>query len=111
MPTYEFYCDPDDGGCGNVIEINCLFSKKEKLKPKSCKKCRKRKALRELFGTENAIHMPKTLGSLADKRSTQISEDEKQAKTKKFNEYKEGNNIPSWTSTPDGMVHRSQIHE
>lgn len=105
MPTYEFLCDPDESGCGNVIEIKCSYDDKQKSKPKSCPKCRKRKALIELFGDSQVI-IPKTLGYRIDKNSSKLSEDEKHHLNKKHNDYKESTNEPSWTSTPDGFVHK-----
>lgn len=108
MPTYEFYCDPDDGGCGNVIEIRCSFDDKDTNQPKSCRKCRKRKALREVFGSADAF-IPKTVGSLIDKNSGKMSEDEKQHLNKVHNAYKEKGDGPSWIPTENGMVHRSKL--
>lgn len=109
MPTYEFYCDPDEGGCGNVIEIRCSFEEKDNNQPKSCRKCRKRKALRELFGNADAF-IPKTVGHLIDKNSSKMSEDEKHHLHKVHNAYKESKDDgPSWVSTENGMVHRSKL--
>ena len=105
MPTYQFYCDPEDGGCSNIIEFNCLFSEKAENQPKSCNKCKKRKSLRELFGGE-VVHIPRTLGSLADKRTAKLSEDEKNHLTIKNNSYRTRG---SWVETPDGLKHKSQL--
>lgn len=107
MPTYEFYCDPDDGGCGNSIEIRCSFEDKDTNRPKSCQKCRKRKALREVFGHTDTF-IPKTVGSLIDKNSGKMSEDQKQHLHKVHNAYKEKDG-PSWISTDNGMVHKSKL--
>lgn len=109
MPTYEFYCDPDEGGCGHVIEITCSYSDKDKSRPKSCPKCRKRKALIEIFGGAS-VFIPKTLGHSIDKNSAKISEDEKHHLNNKHNEYKKSDNEgPSWIATDNGMVHRDTI--
>ena len=102
MPTYEYLCDEDDGGCGNIIEVSCLMSERENNLPKSCPKCKKRKSIRQLYGV-GALHMPSTLGSLADKQTGKMSDDEKHHLTKKHNAYKETNN--SWESTPHGIKH------
>jgi putative FmdB family regulatory protein len=107
MPTYEYYCDPEDGGCGNSIEIRCSFEDKESNKPKSCRKCRKRKALREVFGSTETF-IPKTLGSLMDKNSDKMSADEKHHLHKVHNAYKESKE-PSWIPTDKGMVHKNKL--
>ena len=89
MPTYEFECDPDNGGCGHRIEISCTYAEKEDNQPKSCPKCRKRKPLYEVFGGGNSVFIPVTIGSLIDKNNSRISADEKHHLNKKHNEYKE----------------------
>ena len=108
MPTYEFYCDPEEGGCGNLIQISCPFAEKEEKRPKSCKKCRKRKSLIENFGGDTALLVHSTLGSHIDKQSSKMSEDEKQHLKNRHNEYRKKDG-PSWVSTENGMVHRKNL--
>ena len=103
MPTYQFYCDPDEGGCGNATEISCSFDDKEKSRPKSCRKCRKRKAIIEIFGGGAYLFIPETLGHTMDRNSSKMSEDEKHHLNKKHNEYREPKG--SWVATENGMVH------
>ena len=106
MPTYQFQCDPDDKGCGEVIEVKCSFDDKEQNKPKSCPKCRKRKTIFEVFGTHNPVHIPCTLGMLADKNTSKMSKDEKIHRSKKDNEYKEHKH-PGFIENPDGGFMRN----
>ena len=105
MPTYQFYCDPDDDGCSEVTEFCCLYADKQKNQPKSCPKCRKRKALRELFGGE-VVHIPSTLGSLAEKNAGKMSADEKNHLNTRHTAYKTQGN---WVETADGLRHKSQL--
>ena len=88
MPTYEYNCDIEEGGCGETIEVRCSFSNKEQNRPKSCPKCRKRKYLYEVFSGGSSTLVPKTLGHLVDKNSSKISADEKYHLQKKHNEYR-----------------------
>lgn len=110
MPTYQFHCDPDEGGCNHVVEIRCSFKNKELNRPKSCPKCRKRKSIVELFGG-SMVHIPVTLGSFADKKTGKMSEDERTHLKIKQNEYKKSRTESSWVGTPDGMVHKSKLEK
>ena len=103
--TYEFYCDPEEGGCGHQMEIQCRFADKAKNTPKSCKKCRKRKSIREMYGGGSSTFVPKTLGHHVDKQSARMSADEKHHIHTKNNDYRDKSTEPNWVSTPDGMVH------
>lgn len=110
MPTYQFQCDPDDGGCGKVIEIRCSYSDKKENQPKFCPNCRKRKTIYEVFSGGQLDFIPKTVGHLADKNSSKISADEKHHLTEKHNEYRnKPSKESSWVETEQGVVHRSQL--
>ena len=109
MPTYQFLCDSDDGGCDHVMEIICLASDREELRPKSCPKCRKRKTIHQVFGDIKS-HIPKTLGYHADKQASKLSEDERTHLNKKHNEYKQpSKDGPSFVEVDGRFVHRSQL--
>lgn len=108
MPTYQYLCDSDDGGCDNVIEVNCLMSEKNDKQPKSCPSCNKRKSLRRVFGFSE-IHIPTTLGSFADKQASKLSEDERHHLNEKNNEYRKGDGQPSFVQVGDRLVHRSEL--
>jgi putative FmdB family regulatory protein len=51
MPTYEYLCDPDHGGCGHKFDEMQSF-KDEPLT--DCPECKKKK-LRRLFGVPGLI--------------------------------------------------------
>ena len=106
MPTYQFQCDPDEGGCGHIMEIKCSFEDKKKNQPKSCPKCRKRKTIFELFGTANPVHIPVTLGSYADKKTAKMSEDEKHHRNIEDNKYKQHKH-PGFIEGPEGRMIRN----
>jgi hypothetical protein len=76
-------------------------------RPKSCPKCRKRKSLTSVFFPPN-VNIPSTLGSIAEKNTDRLSEDEKHHLNKKHNEYKDSSE-PSWVSTDNGMVHKDKL--
>lgn len=102
MPTYEFLCDEDDKGCGEVITITCSASELDKEKPKSCPKCKKRKSIRRVYVVPQ-VSIPKTLGYYADKNSNKKSADELHHIETKNNEYKK-NKVKPWISTENGIV-------
>ena len=108
MPTYEYLCDPEDGGCGEVFSITCLISEKTEKEPKSCPHCKKRKTFYQLFGY-GAFHMPNTLGSWADKQASSMSEDEKSEIHSKHYEYRQSDGKPSWVQVGDRIVHRDTL--
>lgn len=100
MPTYEFCCDEENGGCGNVIEISCSFDDLDDKKPKSCPKCHKRKTIYRLFGW-GANNIPCTLGSHAEKNHTKMSDEQKHEIHMKDTAYLRQDNF--WKATPEGM--------
>ncbi len=51
MPSYDYECDPQKGGCGNKFE---LFQKISDAVKKKCPKCKKSK-LRRLIGVPALI--------------------------------------------------------
>lgn len=108
MPTYQYLCDSDDGGCGEVTEVNCLMSEIDDKQVKSCPSCAKRKPLRRLFGCAE-VHIQHTLGSFADKHQSHLSEDERHHIHKKNNKYREHDGQPSFVQVGDKLVHRSNL--
>ena len=51
MPTYDFECLTERGGCGNKTELLCTLAERERLQkePNKCSKCGK--PLHQLPGT------------------------------------------------------------
>ena len=86
MPIYSFICDDEEGGCGHTFEIGKSMSKIEKYKPK-CPKCKCKKCYQN-FGAVSVMEAPKTVGSLADKNTSRMSEDEKRYIYEKNNAYR-----------------------
>lgn len=103
MPTYIFKCDEEEG-CGHEWEFKCLMSELDDKKPKSCPQCKKRKTIHQVFG-DVAVNIPKTLGSLADRNTSRLSEDERTHLHKKHHEYKDA--PPTWESTSEGIKRRN----
>ena len=103
---YTFLCDTEDGGCGTSFELSCLLEDYETTinRPQTCPNCRKRKSVHRDLQTDAPIHVgdssPKTVGSVCDKNSSRMSEDQKIHLTKKHNEYKEA---PPLRELPKGM--------
>ena len=83
---YDFECYEEDGGCGSQFEISCKMDEIVGLKPK-CPSCEKNNAVSRLYGGI-VISAPHTLGSLADKNASKMSEDHKAFLGKKHNEYR-----------------------
>lgn len=106
MPQYPFLCDPNEGGCGNTLTLECSISEYPTKQRKSCPKCKKRKPwIRDFSHNDNPVFMPKSLGHHIDRQSDRMSADEKHHLTTKHNEYKDQRPPSSWTPTPDGMIH------
>lgn len=103
MPTYTFKCD-EDTGCGHIWEFTCLMSELDEKRPKSCPQCKKRKSIHQVFG-DVTVSLPKTLGSLAERNTNRMSEDERTHLHKKHNEYREA--PPSWEATKDGIKRKN----
>lgn len=109
MPTYEYLCDSDDGGCDEVIKVTCLMSEQDDKQVKSCPNCNKRKPLRRLFGCADA-HIHTTLGAFADKRNGKLSEDERHHLENKHNDYRKSDGEgPSFVQVGDRLVHRDNL--
>lgn len=51
MPTYEYRCETDNGGCGHTFDVIQSFTDKPK---KRCPKCKKHKLVKQ-FGCGNFI--------------------------------------------------------
>ena len=104
MPQYPFLCDPDEGGCGHALVLECSISEKPTKVRKSCPACHKRKPwIQDFSQHKQSVHVPNTLGHHIDKQSSSMSEDEKHHLHTEHNKYKR--QPSSWTPTPDGMIH------
>ena len=108
MPTYQYLCDQDDGGCNHVIEVTCSMSDRQAIQPKSCPKCRKRKSIRQVFCLAGC-NINTTFGSHIDKQSDKMSEDEKHHLHEKHYAYRKGDGQPSWVQVGDKIVHRDEL--
>ena len=93
MPNYVFEC----GKCESQFEISCPMDVISGLKPE-CPECGKKD---EVYRDFNGIivSVPKTLGSLAEKNGSKMSEDHKAFLTKKYTEYR---NKPFTGTLPEG---------
>lgn len=105
MPKYTYQCRPDHEGCGTYFEFECLMSELEKAEPKVCPKCKKKKSIKPVFSAPEA-HIPKTLGSLAERNTREKSKDERADMHEKHNAYRKKG--PNWETGPDGTMRRRQ---
>ena len=103
MPQYRLQCLESEGGCGHVIDFECLMSELDEKRPKSCPNCRKRKPLKSVFFSPKA-HLLESIGHIADVNTDKISDDEKYHINKKNNEYKESDT--KWVEGPGGRMQR-----
>ena len=103
MPKYTFLCDDEKGGCGNSFEIECLMS--EYTPDQTCLKCKIKKPVIRSYQSDLPSYVcdssPKTLGALADRNTSKMSEDERQFIHKKNTAYK---NSEPLAPLPDGMT-------
>ena len=92
MPEYTYECDGEKGGCGNIFSVLQKISKYKPLK--KCPECRKHK-LRRLFEVDNVSTSVRcsdseiTLGHLAERNSSRMSNDERSSLKKNHNSYKD----------------------
>jgi putative FmdB family regulatory protein len=98
LPIYIFNCE----NCESQFEIKATMDSIVGLKP-SCPECRKKNVYRDYSGT--IVSIPKTLGSLAEKNASKMSEDHKTALTKGYNKYRDN------VKLPDGMKHYKKDFE
>ena len=77
---YPFICDKEDGGCGHNFTIKCSMDEIGDKKV-SCPECKKRKPVRRDYAGQNVSFFGPnvTVGSLADKNSAIMSDDQKHA--------------------------------
>lgn len=103
MPKYTYLCDKDSGGCGKTFYIRCSIDSYSATQ--TCPKCRKRKFTRRYYEEDLPIHIgdssPKTIGSLADRNTSKLSNDEKEYIHKKNTAYR---NSEPLRKLPDGMT-------
>jgi len=88
MPTYVFRCGRDTGGCDHLFEVKAPMSEATSLSPK-CPNCKKSKHVNRDWAEENVsvCDGPKTVGSLADKNSSKMSNDHQHMITEKNTAY------------------------
>lgn len=78
MPIYTFECYTDKNGCGHQFSITCLMSEISDKKPK-CPQCNKIDTIARNFAIDNVYvgdEAPKTVGALAERNASRMSEDE-----------------------------------
>ena len=98
-----FICDPENKGCGENIRLDCSMSNLDDQTSKlKCPKCKKKKPIRRVYDGASfaAIYDPKTIGSLADKNSSKMSNEEKDKIKSKYEDFKKSKN---WESTKEGI--------
>lgn len=84
---YDFECDAEDGGCATQFEISCSMEQIIGLKPE-CPKCGKITPVHRFWSNLYFIPPTKTLGSLADKNTSKMSQDCKDAMLLSQNKYR-----------------------
>lgn len=93
MPTYIFECFEENGGCGTQYEQRLSVAELDTYKPKcpTCKKrkCVKRNLIDELSGVYFTNTQPQTLGALAEKNTSRLSNDERSNIIRENNKYKD----------------------
>ena len=106
---YSFICDTDDKGCGHQFCIECAMGEISKEQEKvKCPKCKKKKPVRRDFQADDitCFGPTVTVGSLADKNSAAMSNDEKFS-IKETN--RTGTHLDYTGPTPEG-VENINIH-
>ncbi len=106
MPTYIYECFEEDGGCGTQYEQKLSVSDLDSYKPKcpTCKKrkCVKRNLVAELSEVYFTQSQPQTLGALAERNTTRLSNDERSHIKYETNKYKDApldhNSLPEGAS-------------
>lgn len=93
MPTYIYECFEDDGGCGTQYEQRQSVSELATYKPR-CPTCKKRKCVKrnltaELSDVYFTNSQPQTLGALAEKNTSRLSNDERAHIVRENNKYKD----------------------
>tara|TARA_R100000306_G_C4360489_1_gene134990 strand:- start:831 stop:1238 length:408 start_codon:yes stop_codon:yes gene_type:complete len=91
MPSYIFTCYEDEKGCGHTFDILATMDEAPSLKP-TCPNCHKRKSVARNYELQNVVvydSSPTTLGSLADRNSERMSDDQKNHLTNKNNAYRD----------------------
>lgn len=83
MPEYNFICDKDSGGCGHeYTEYISIADYDDAVF--ICSKCKESKfVVRDYSGIRVQGSVPHTLGSIIDRNTSRMSEDEKQHLSKK----------------------------
>lgn len=103
MPTYIFKCFEDEGGCGEHYEVRLSMSETDTYQPK-CPTCHKSKCVKRNFTAElEDVYFtqakPQTLGALAERNTSRLSNDEKAKINRENNKYKDE---PFQGSLPEG---------
>lgn len=88
MPEYGFLCNQEHRGCGHVFKIYVPMSEYDETRV-VCPECKKKNGIERDFTDFNVLcTVPNTVGSLADKNTGKMSEDEKQHWKEKTREKK-----------------------
>lgn len=114
MPTYSFEC----GKCHHIFEKTYPMAESSTAAP-TCPSCGKRKCKRDYSEcTSISASVPRTVGSLADKNTGKLSEDEKTHITLQNTEYlrkpyegpmpEGGSLIPKDPTTPPKRYNRTK---
>ena len=110
LPLYSFICDKDNNGCGNTFEVTATMTDAPALYP-TCPTCGANQPVRRNYQAEQTTVInatPKTLGMLADRNTSKMSSDEKNAIYMENNEYK---HKPFKGKLPDGASTYPRDHE
>jgi predicted nucleic acid-binding Zn ribbon protein len=96
MPTYTFECVKEDGGCGEIFEEYMLMSDYSENNFPHCPKCQNRRFIRRNFAadTTRGFVETNTLGSLAEKNTDKMSDDQKQVLYEQHHDYLINKNRP-----------------
>lgn len=89
MPTYQFYCDSDIGGCNNKFEVTMMMSELDDFKP-VCTECTRHEFMRlQLYTPYVYDSSPRTVGTLSERNTRKMSRDEKNHIYTKNTEYRD----------------------
>lgn len=89
MPTYDFTCRIEFGGCGHEFDIFCGMDEISDARPE-CPECHLEDPVFREWSACQVAPIPKTLGMLADRNASKMSSDEKKFLKEKYKTKKEG---------------------
>jgi predicted nucleic acid-binding Zn ribbon protein len=90
MPTYTFECIKEEGGCGHIYETFMHMSDYNPNSFPQCPQCQTSKNVKRNFQEDipNGYVACQTLGSVADKNTSSMSDDARLDLWRKQNAYK-----------------------